>query len=137
MSELLRETESLCPECLSRIPARRISEDGNIYLEKSCPEHGKYKLLIWRQDLKHYLDWGKYSEPAAGPLKSLTNINQGCPYDCGICPEHKTNACTMVMDSVRAKSPRVAKWAPSNSLPSLRTPDRTEGPAGLSDGLTA
>ena len=98
MSELMGETESLCPECLSRIPARRIAEDGNVYLEKDCPEHGKYKVLIWRRDANHYLDWGRYSQKAVGPLKSLTDIDKGCPYDCGLCPDHKANACTMVME---------------------------------------
>lgn len=98
MSELLGETESLCPECLWRIPARRISENGNIYLEKNCPEHGKFKVLIWRQTVKHYLDWGQYLKKPTGPLKSLTNLDQGCPYDCGVCPDHQTNACSMVME---------------------------------------
>ena len=46
-------------------------------------------------------------------------------------------ACTIVRGSVQAKSSRVTNRAPSNSLPSLRTPDRTEGPAGLSAGFTA
>ncbi len=97
-SELIGETESLCPECLARIPARRVAENGNIYLEKSCSQHGTFKVLIWRQKADHYLDWARYSEPPVGPQKSLSNISQGCPFDCGLCPEHQTNACTMVME---------------------------------------
>lgn len=98
MAELLSETESLCPECLNRIPARRVADCGSIYLEKDCPEHGKFRVLIWRSDAGNYLDWGRYSEKAAGMMKSLTEVAQGCPFDCGLCPEHKTNACTMVME---------------------------------------
>ncbi len=98
MSKLSQETESLCPACLKRISARRVSENGNVYLEKECPEHGPFKTLIWRGTLQDYIDWGECGEEAVGPLKSITPVRDGCPYDCGLCPEHKANACTMVMN---------------------------------------
>lgn len=98
MSRLLGETESLCPECLCRIPAKKVAESGNIYLEKECPQHGKYKALLWRGNAQSYIDWGRYSQEAVGPLRSITEITKECPYDCGLCPDHKTNACTMVME---------------------------------------
>ncbi len=98
VNRLLGETESLCPECLYRIPARKVAEDGNVYLEKECPEHGKFKALIWRGSGQSYLDWNQNAQEAVGPLKSLTPVGRGCPYDCGLCPEHKANACTMVME---------------------------------------
>jgi len=96
--EMVGKTQSLCPECLYRIPAKKVSESGNIYLEKECPEHGSFKTLIWRGDAESYLDWGKYSQKAVQPLRSITEVGNGCPYDCGLCPEHKGNACTMVME---------------------------------------
>jgi uncharacterized radical SAM superfamily Fe-S cluster-containing enzyme len=98
VNQLLGETESLCPECLRRIPATKIAENNNVYLVKSCPEHGDYKVLIWRGGAKHYVKWGQHSQEAVGPLKSLTNPDRGCPYDCGPCSEHKANACTMVVE---------------------------------------
>ncbi|TRZ52904.1 MAG: radical SAM protein [Dehalococcoidia bacterium] len=98
MGKLLGETESLCPVCLKRIPARKVADNGKVYLEKTCPEHGESKVLIWRQDARHYLDWAKGSEKGSGPLHSFTAVDKGCPYDCGLCPEHWTRACTMVME---------------------------------------
>jgi len=98
MRELLAETESLCPVCLRKIPAKRVADSGKVYLEKTCLEHGEYKVLIWRQDSKHYLDWTKDSEKGSGPLHSFTTVDKGCPYDCGLCPEHWTRACTMVLE---------------------------------------
>ena len=35
---LLDETESLCPECLEKIPARRVVEMGDVYFEKNPEE---------------------------------------------------------------------------------------------------
>jgi len=96
---LVGETQSLCPECLALTPARRIAEEGNVYLEKDCPDHGKYKTLIWRGDANHYLNWSRDSQKAVGPLKSsTTNMDRGCPYDCGLCPGHNANACSMLME---------------------------------------
>lgn len=67
-------------------------------MEKTCPEHGSFKTLIWRGTLEDYDDWGSCSEEAVGPPRSITPVKEGCPYDCGICSEHMANACTMVMN---------------------------------------
>jgi 7,8-dihydro-6-hydroxymethylpterin dimethyltransferase len=96
--EMIAETQSLCPVCLKRIPARKIEENGRIYLEKTCPEHGDNKILIWRQDARHYLDWAKGSRRGSGALRNYTAVERGCPFDCGLCSEHQTRACTMVME---------------------------------------
>lgn len=93
----LGETESLCPECLRKIPARKVIEKGNVYLEKDCSYHGHFKVLLWR-DAELYLKWGKFSEPAQGPERRLTDTDKGCPYDCGLCPIHKADTCTVVME---------------------------------------
>jgi hypothetical protein len=37
MSEAIYETESLCPICLRKIPARYEECGGRIYLTKTCP----------------------------------------------------------------------------------------------------
>ena len=44
-------TLSLCPECLKRIDAKIVFEDGNVYMLKRCLEHGNSKVLI-ADDLK-------------------------------------------------------------------------------------
>lgn len=98
MEELLSETESLCPQCLSRISAKRIAENGSVYLKKVCQRHGTFKVLLWRGVNKEYIDWGKDSQPAVGPQKRTTEVDMGCPYDCGLCPEHRANTCTLVME---------------------------------------
>ena len=91
MREILKETESLCPVCLSRIPARIIAENDKVYLEKSCPQHGDYKVIIWRNSAEHYLKWAEFAgdRTPIGPKKRLTGHNKGCPYDCGLCPDHE------------------------------------------------
>jgi uncharacterized radical SAM superfamily Fe-S cluster-containing enzyme len=97
MKECLGETVSLCPECLERISARKVSENGSVFLEKECDAHGRFKTLIWRGDAQSYLDWGKHG---TGPVKPLTHLKEsqlGCPFDCGLCSEHQANTCSMIM----------------------------------------
>lgn len=56
MSDILHETESLCPVCLKKIPARYERIDGKAYMIKECPEHGEFKVLFWR-DADMYENW--------------------------------------------------------------------------------
>ena len=37
---------SICPVCQRRVPMRIYEEDGVIYLEKTCPEHGSLRMSI-------------------------------------------------------------------------------------------
>ena len=72
MEELLGETQSLCPACLRRIQARKVVENGDVYLEKSCPEHGYYKTLIWR-NAELYREWGEHGVDLGSPKKRHTD----------------------------------------------------------------
>jgi uncharacterized radical SAM superfamily Fe-S cluster-containing enzyme len=96
MKEILEKTESVCPICLSKISAKRIVQDNNVFIEKKCFEHGYFKALIWR-DAETYKEWGA-GEDAPGPEKRFTITSKGCPYDCGLCPNHEAETCTVVME---------------------------------------
>jgi 7,8-dihydro-6-hydroxymethylpterin dimethyltransferase len=97
MTELLSQTLSLCPHCLRRIPSRRIVEDNKVYLEKSCPKHGDLgKILIWKNSPKPYREWSRcVASPAGDPLAEAVGR---CPYDCGLCTEHKQKTCTAIIE---------------------------------------
>ncbi len=97
MEGFFEETESLCPECLGRIPARRLVEGGDVYLEKACPDHGNFKVLIWRGD-KLYREWGIGEVNSRLIKKRITSTVRGCPYDCGLCPNHEGETCTALME---------------------------------------
>ena len=92
----LGETESLCPICLKKIPARRVVEGGDVYLEKQCPFHGDFKVIIWR-DATFYSSWDGCGMPGRPPA-FLTASEKGCPFDCGLCPGHEQDTCTVLME---------------------------------------
>jgi uncharacterized radical SAM superfamily Fe-S cluster-containing enzyme len=92
---------SLCPECQQRIPMRIYEENGVIYLEKSCPEHGKFEDIYWGDaELFKWFYGGWYNAQyvGSGLEKPHTKTVKGCPFDCGICPQHKTPTILGIID---------------------------------------
>jgi len=92
----LSATESVCPECLARIPAHNVRRGDDVYLRKTCPEHGDFETIVWRGQ-PDYLGWVKPKIPAH-PTNPLTAVEQGCPFDCGLCPDHRQHTCTAVLE---------------------------------------
>jgi hypothetical protein len=95
--KILSSTISLCPECLTPIDALIIEEKGKIFLKKECPIHGKYIEQYWA-DQQQYLRAKKYEKNGNRLTNPQTSSNKGCPYDCGICPEHKTSTILGIID---------------------------------------
>src|SRR4030067_3686706 len=92
-SEILWEhTRSLCPECKRLIDAQVFLRDGKVYLRKLCPEHGSSEALIFG-DSALYQDITRFNKPGTPPLQFATQVDKGCPFDCGLCTAHQQHAC--------------------------------------------
>ena len=46
--EKIRTTYSICPKCGKQISAEILIKDDGVCLDKGCPEHGNYSVLIWK-----------------------------------------------------------------------------------------
>ena len=90
-------TLSLCPECLKRIDAKIVFEDEKVYMLKRCPEHGQSKVLI-ADDIPYYKNIRNYNKPSETPYTFNTKTHYGCPYDCGLCPDHEQHSCLTVVE---------------------------------------
>jgi hypothetical protein len=90
-------TISLCPECLKRIDAKIVFEDKNVYMLKRCPEHGNTKVLI-ADDIAYYKNIRNYNKPSETPYGFNTKTHYGCPYDCGLCPDHEQHSCLTIVE---------------------------------------
>ncbi|HEX2046391.1 MAG TPA: radical SAM protein, partial [Acidimicrobiales bacterium] len=49
-------------------------------------------------DAKMYFDSLRYNKPGTIPLETQTEVKDGCPLDCGLCPEHKQHACLGIIE---------------------------------------
>ena len=90
-------TISLCTKCLKKVDAKIIFEDDKVYMIKRCPEHGMEKVLI-ATDIDYYKNIRNYNKPGEMPLKTNTLTRHGCPYDCGLCPDHEQHSCLTVIE---------------------------------------
>ena len=90
-------TRSICPECKRVIDAQVIIRDNKVFMRKRCPDHGWFEALI-SSDAQMYVDSVKFNKPGTIPLEFSTEVNEGCPLDCGLCPEHKQHLCLALIE---------------------------------------
>lgn len=95
MGKILNQVESLCPYCLKKIVGQKVEYEDGVYLEKTCEEHGFFKTLIWEG--KGYEAWSDV-EKFKTPNVVSSEVNKGCPYDCGICSEHRQETCCVLLE---------------------------------------
>ena len=90
-------TRSICPICKRAIDAKVLLKDNKVFMHKRCPEHGHFEALIYG-DAQAYVDQARYNKPGTIPLQYSTEVVHGCPYDCGLCPDHQQHACVGIIE---------------------------------------
>ena len=90
-------TNSLCPICLKKVEAKVIFQDNNVYLLKNCLEHGVQKVLI-STDIEYYKKSRSFLKAGQIPERFNTLTERGCPYDCGLCPDHEQHSCLTLLE---------------------------------------
>jgi len=96
MNEYLSMTQSVCRTCQHLVPAQISVEDGSVWMEKVCPEHGRQRARIYG-DAQAYLKLGHFHRKASVPLAFATKA-AGCPDSCGLCPEHEQHVCLPILE---------------------------------------
>lgn len=90
-------TQSLCPQCLSVVPAKIVVRDnGRVYFRKRCPTHGVREDFVC-SDVR-YFDRMEYSLPGKLPPQMSVEPERGCPLDCGLCTEHEQHTCVGLVE---------------------------------------
>jgi uncharacterized radical SAM superfamily Fe-S cluster-containing enzyme len=80
------------------VEAKHVIQDNRVWLHKWCPAHGQSKVLVasdaayWRQGREVYI------KPPEMPLQFNTKMEFGCPYDCGLCPDHMQHSCLSIIE---------------------------------------
>ena len=68
-----------------------------VYMRKRCPTHGWFEGII-SSDAEMYVNSIKFNKPGTIPLEFSTEVKDGCPLDCGLCPEHKQHICLGIIE---------------------------------------
>jgi len=90
-------TNSVCSTCLRKVEAKVVIQDGRVYLDKFCPTHRHQRVLI-STDADYYELCRRFLKPGQLPLRFNTPIRYGCPYDCGLCPDHEQHSCLTLVE---------------------------------------
>jgi len=89
---------SVCSTCLVRVEAKILLKGDNVYLEKWCPQHGRERVLI-ADDAAYYRKSREvFIKAPELPKQFNTEQRWGCPYDCGLCPEHMQHSCLSLVE---------------------------------------
>jgi len=90
-------SKGICPTCRSLVDGARIIRDGKVYLRKQCPRDGQSEALI-SGDADWFLKSLTYSKEGSVPLNHSTRVAEGCPKDCGLCPDHEQHSCLPIIE---------------------------------------
>ena len=88
-------TKALCPVSLKTVPAVKIKRGADVWLEKTCPEHGTFTVQI-AKDARRFFD--KTYDVEGKPFKAITEFKGNCGTDCGWCENHKQHICTGLIE---------------------------------------
>ncbi len=94
---VIGHTQSICPRCRAVLDAELRVRDGRVVLSRSCPDHGSFEAVVYG-DAARYLEIQRFNRAGAAPLERQTQTVDGCPHDCGICPEHAQHTCLGVIE---------------------------------------
>lgn len=89
---------SVCSVCLRRVEGKILFEAGRVYLDKWCRHHGRERVLI-ADDVEYYRRCREvFLKAPEMPEHFSTPMKWGCPYDCGLCPDHMQHSCLALVE---------------------------------------
>jgi len=92
VAKVIRNTYSVCPECLKRIPAVITKQGNDFFIDKSCADHGNFSAIIWRGEVIPMEGWGNYQAP------ENEDNPPDCPDSCGLCSGHLQKTCCALVE---------------------------------------
>jgi uncharacterized radical SAM superfamily Fe-S cluster-containing enzyme len=90
-------TQSFCTTCATVAPAQVVELENQLYLESNCPKCGLRRSLV-EHDAALYQQWEEARRPNRSPEKFQTKESRGCPFDCGLCPNHHQKSCIALLE---------------------------------------
>jgi|SRR6187402_805752 len=89
---------SICTTCYRRVDAKIVFEEGKVFMLKRCAEHGFERVLV-SDDVDYYRRCREvFIKPPEMPQQYNTPVKYGCPYDCGLCPDHEQHSCLSLIE---------------------------------------
>jgi 7,8-dihydro-6-hydroxymethylpterin dimethyltransferase len=89
---------SLCSVCYRKVEGKILFCDGQVHLVKRCPAHGTEKVLL-SDDVAYYRKCREmFLKTPEQAYENQSPVRYGCPYDCGLCPDHEQHTCVALIE---------------------------------------
>ena len=91
----LGATQSFCHRCgdlETLVDAHIVTSGKDVFLRKFCPKCGESMVKI-STDADYFRQCDAYLKQPDLPEHPTTKVLQGCPFDCGVCPQHQNHPC--------------------------------------------
>jgi len=95
--EVIETTVSICPECKTILPAELIRRDNRVIMRKTCAQHGLFEAVVYG-DAEMFERIAPFNKPGTPARKFMAEVDKGCPWDCGLCPEHRQHLCLGIIE---------------------------------------
>jgi uncharacterized radical SAM superfamily Fe-S cluster-containing enzyme len=96
----VEHTISLCPQCKKRTDAKIVEKNHSIYIRRYCHEHGEICTIL-EEDAAYYHRRKLFDKPG-NAFDCQSQRKNGCPFDCGLCPEHEQHTCIGLIEVTQA-----------------------------------
>ena len=90
-------TNGICSTCFQKLEAKIIIENEKVFMVKQCQDHGYQKVLV-STDVPYFLQCRSVLKSGQTPYQFNTETIRGCPYDCGLCPDHEQHSCIGIIE---------------------------------------
>jgi hypothetical protein len=94
---ILENTGSVCPVCKMVLPAVLVKRNNRVIMRKRCAQHGEFEALVYG-DAEMFERIAPFNRPGTPSHKFATKVEHGCPWDCGLCPEHRQHLCLGIIE---------------------------------------
>ena len=85
---LIRQTQSICPECNRVLPALIFERDGKVFMTKTCPDHGQTEEIYYGS-YEMYTRFSRYWRDGKSVRAPNVLLDAAaCPANCGLCADH-------------------------------------------------
>jgi uncharacterized radical SAM superfamily Fe-S cluster-containing enzyme len=91
------QTQSLCETCLTLVPTKIQIFGDEVWYEKRCKQHGVQSTLV-STDAAYWRRCKELIKPGDKPLAFQRHTEFGCPFDCGLCPDHEQHSCLALIE---------------------------------------
>lgn len=89
---------AVCSTCLRRVEAKILLTEERVLLKKWCRHHG-FETVLLADDVEYWRRAReKFLKAPEVPGRFQTPMRWGCPYDCGLCPDHQQHSCLTVVE---------------------------------------